>query len=164
MLKNSNLLLIYHKTNHSFTMHFMILKCLNKNNLIHALILQQGFSQLIHSVNYIWHNMVHNVWNKMIQCWNALSDQSKYWSESWTPGPPALWVGTDDTPLYQEKRTLFLDCLHRSLTSLMNSGRIHRAVRSVWNEEITPRSNTVTLIFLIKFNSQQFVSHLQQCC
>lgn len=42
-------------------MHFMIIKCLNKNNLIHALNLQQGFLQLIHSVNYIWHNMVHNV-------------------------------------------------------------------------------------------------------
>lgn len=42
-------------------MHFMIIKCLNKNNLIHALNLQQRFSQLIHSVNYIWHNMVHNV-------------------------------------------------------------------------------------------------------
>lgn len=136
-------------------MHFMILKCLNKNNLIHALNLQQGFSQLIQCKLYMtqYGTQCNNVWNKMIQCWNALRDQSKYWSESWTPGPPALWVGTDDTPLYQEKWTLF--CLHRSLTSLMNSGRIHRAVRSVWNEEITPRSKTVT---------QQFVSHLQQCC
>lgn len=133
-------------------MHFMIIKCLNKNNLIHALILQQGFSQLIHSVTQ-YGAQCNDVWNKMNRCWNALRDQSKYSSESWTPGSLALWVGTDDTPLYQEKRTLF--CLHRSLTSLMNSGRIHRAVRSVWNEEITPRSKTVT---------QQFVSHLQQCC
>lgn len=52
-------------------MHFMILNCLNKNNLIHALNLQQGFSQLIHSVNYIWHNMVHNVMMYGIKWFNA---------------------------------------------------------------------------------------------
>lgn len=128
-----------------------------KNVWIRALILKRWFSQLIHNVNYtcIRHNMVqrNDVWNEMILCWNALRDQPKGWSESWPLGLPALGVGTDETPLYQEKRTLFLDCLHRSLTSLMNSGRIHSAVRSVWNIEITPRSKTNLLNTSLSFKT-----------
>lgn len=147
-------------------MHFMIIKCLNKNNLIHALNLQQGFSQLIHSVNYIWHNMVHNVIMYGIKWFSAGMPREISRNTDPSPEPrgclPCGWGLT--THPCTRRSGLSSWTAYTGLSLLWWTVEEYTELSEVSEIKKLHQDLTQLLIYLIKFNSQQFVSHLQQCC
>lgn len=147
-------------------MHFMIIKCLNKNNLIHALNLQQGFSQLIHSVNYIWHNMVHNLMMYGIKWFNAGMPWEISRNTDPSPEPlgrlPCRWGLT--THPCTRRSGLSSWTAYTGLSLLWWTVEEYTELSEVSEIKKLHQDLTQLLIYLIKFNSQQFVSHLQQCC